>query len=131
MIKCMWCKRVLGSKQGTGTIYVMCPECLAKLRSEIVTLRRHLIGAERATEKILKNFEERRGVTMQTFNLIGKEVILIKGDHKEERGKIVKITGYTEAYGVVAKIKLSNKKVVEYSADFWEIINNKGGDKND
>jgi len=68
---------------------------------------------------------------MQTFNLIGKEVILIKGDHKEERGKIVKITGYTEAYGVVAKIKLSNKKVVEYSADFWEIINNKGGDKND
>ncbi|MCD6434696.1 MAG: hypothetical protein J7L14_03715 [Candidatus Diapherotrites archaeon] len=53
-IICAWCKRVLGTKQGTGTVYVMCPEYLAKLRSEIVTLRRHLIGAERVTEKLLK-----------------------------------------------------------------------------
>ncbi len=53
MIKCMWCGRVL-SKQGTGTIYVMCSDCFAKLQNEIVTLRRHLIGAERATKKILK-----------------------------------------------------------------------------
>jgi len=56
MIKCIWCRRVL-TRQGTGTVYVMCPECLAKLRSEIVTLRRHLIGAERVTEKILKGGE--------------------------------------------------------------------------
>ena len=35
MIKCMWCKRVLGEKQGTGTIYVMCPNCFAKLQNEI------------------------------------------------------------------------------------------------
>ncbi len=53
MIKCICCNRVL-SKQSTGTVYVMCPNCLAKLQAEIVTLRRHLIGAERVTEKILK-----------------------------------------------------------------------------
>lgn len=53
-IVCAWCKKVIGTKQGTGTVYVMCPECLAKLRFEIVTLRRHLIGAERVTEKLLK-----------------------------------------------------------------------------
>ena len=53
-IICAWCKKVLAQKQGTGTVYVMCPECLAKLQQQIVTLRRHLIGAERVTEKILK-----------------------------------------------------------------------------
>ncbi|RLG28410.1 hypothetical protein DRN98_09615 [Methanosarcinales archaeon] len=53
-IVCAWCKKVMGIKQGTGTVYVMCPECLAKLQQQIVTLRRHLIGAERVTEKILK-----------------------------------------------------------------------------
>ncbi len=53
MIKCMCCRRVL-TRQGTGTVYVMCPNCLAKLQNEIVTLRRHLIGAERVMEKILK-----------------------------------------------------------------------------
>jgi len=53
-IVCAWCKRVIGEKQGEGTGYVICSECLAKLRSGIVTLRRHLIGAERMTEKILK-----------------------------------------------------------------------------
>jgi len=54
MIKCACCGRVL-SKQGTGsTIYVMCSDCFAKLQNEIVTLRRHLIGAERVMKKILK-----------------------------------------------------------------------------
>jgi len=53
-IICVWCKKILGEKQGDGTVYAMCPDCLVKLRSKIVTLRRHLIGAERVTEKILK-----------------------------------------------------------------------------
>lgn len=53
-IVCAWCKRVLGEKQGEGVTHGICPECLAKLEQEMATLRRHLIGAERATEKILK-----------------------------------------------------------------------------
>jgi len=53
-IVCAWCGRILGEKQGTGTTHGICPQCLAKLQAEIVTLRRHLIGVERATEKILK-----------------------------------------------------------------------------
>ena len=54
-IVCAWCKRVIGEKQGgKGVTHGICPECLAKLQAEIVTLRRHLIGAERVTERILK-----------------------------------------------------------------------------
>ena len=54
-IVCAWCGRVLGTKQGgEGITHGICPECLAKLQAEIVTLRRHLIGAERVMEKILK-----------------------------------------------------------------------------
>ena len=52
-IICAWCRRVL-TRQGTGITHVICPQCFAKLQAEIVTLRRHLIGAERVTEKILK-----------------------------------------------------------------------------
>ena len=53
-IVCAWCKRVIGEKQGGGVSHGICPQCLAKLQAEIATLRRHLIGAERVTEKILK-----------------------------------------------------------------------------
>ncbi len=53
-IVCAWCKKVMGEKQGTGTTHGICPECLAKLQAQIVTFRRHLLGAERVTEKILK-----------------------------------------------------------------------------
>lgn len=57
-IVCAWCKKVMSTKQGTGTVYVMCPECLAKFQAEMATLRRHLIGAERVTEKIIKERRE-------------------------------------------------------------------------
>ena len=53
-IVCAWCGRILGTKQGKGTTHGICPDCLAKLQAEITTLRRHLIGAERVTEKLLK-----------------------------------------------------------------------------
>jgi len=53
-IVCAWCGCVLGEKQGEGTTHGICPQCLAKLQAEITTLRRHLIGAERVTEKLLK-----------------------------------------------------------------------------
>jgi len=53
-IVCAWCKKVMGTKQGTGTTHGICPDCLAKLQQEMATLRRHLIGAERVTEKLLK-----------------------------------------------------------------------------
>jgi len=53
-IVCAWCGRILGEKQGTGTTHGICPQCLAKLQVEMATLRRHLIGAERVTEKLLK-----------------------------------------------------------------------------
>ena len=53
-IVCAWCKKVMGTKQGKGTTHGICPQCLAKLKQEIATLRRHLIGAERVTEKLLK-----------------------------------------------------------------------------
>jgi len=53
-IICAWCGRMLGQKQGEGVTHGICPQCLAKLQAEIVTLRRHLIGAERVTEKLLR-----------------------------------------------------------------------------
>ena len=53
-IVCAWCGRVIGQKQGEGVTHGICPQCLARLQAEIATLRRHLIGAERAAEKILK-----------------------------------------------------------------------------
>lgn len=53
-IICAWCGRVLGEKQGEGVTHGICPDCFAKLRQEIVTFRRHLLGAERVTEKLLK-----------------------------------------------------------------------------
>jgi len=53
-IICAWCGRMLGQKQGEGVTHGFCPDCLAKLQNEIVTLRRHLIGAERVIEKLLE-----------------------------------------------------------------------------
>ena len=53
-IVCAWCKKKIGEKQGEGVTHGICPQGLAKLQAEMATLRRHLIGAERVTEKILK-----------------------------------------------------------------------------
>jgi len=58
---------------------------------------------------------------MEKFNeLIGKKVKFVKGNYKGLTGVIIGITGYTDGYGVVCKIKL-DKKIVEYSHDFFEI----------
>lgn len=54
------------------------------------------------------------------FGLAGKAVKIVKGPHEGMSGEIIKETGYT-GYGVVCRISLENGKVVEYSADFWEI----------
>jgi hypothetical protein len=56
------------------------------------------------------------------FDLTGKSVKLIKGDFVGRKGVITAVTGYTEGYGAVAKIKLSSGKIVEFPADFWEEI---------
>ena len=54
------------------------------------------------------------------MELVGKKVLVIEGEHKGKEGVIQEETGYTEGYGVVAKIKFGDNEVVELSHDFWE-----------
>ena len=56
------------------------------------------------------------------FGLKGKRVKIVKGEHEGKTGVVLEETGYTEGYGVVCKIKLDDGKEVEYSHDFFEIV---------
>ena len=56
------------------------------------------------------------------FGMVGKKVMVIKGDNKGKEGIVIEETGYTEGYGVICKVKLNNGSIGEYSMDFLKIF---------
>ena len=56
------------------------------------------------------------------FGMVGKKVMVIKGDNKGKEGIIIDETGYTEGYGVICKVKLNDGSIGEYSMDFLKIF---------
>jgi len=47
-----------------------------------------------------------------------KQVKMVEGDYKGQAGLFKAITGYTDGYGAVCKIKIDNK-ILEFTSDFF------------
>ncbi len=55
------------------------------------------------------------------FGLKGQKIVMLKGEYSGKKGKILQETGYTDAHGVVCKIKLEDGTIGEWSHDFFEL----------
>lgn len=53
----------------------------------------------------------------------GEDVIFIKGEYKTQQGTFKAITGYTDGYGAVCKIKMDDNRILEFTSDFFEFLN--------